>query len=456
MYRKEFINRKEELAFLDSIYDRNGFEFLVVSGRRRTGKSRLLKEFVNRKNREYLFLLCEDRKWQVNLAKFNSMISEYFNIPNADFKTFADCFKYILTQKKERIIIVIDEFSYLIKKTDIVAEFQTIVDEILVDSNIMLVLSGSAVSMMNKKVLGYKSPLYGRTTGNIFLQPMKFRNLSEWFNFASTEELIKIYSVCDGIPKYLEFFYGQNIEKEILENVFNPNSFLFREPKLLLEEELREPETYLQILEAISLGHTKVVEIANYSYMEAKDISAYLLILMDIGFIEKEYSVLDKKRARGIYKMKDNFFSFWFRFISRHYGKIEVNEPEEGIHNFKKNFNQHLGFTFEKVSGEFLVENTGKLPFRFTKTGRWWHKDKEIDIVAVNDETKQILFMECKWKNLMGKQAIKILGDLKEKSKYVDWNTNKEKEYFGLIAKKIENKAELRKEGFIIFDLDDF
>ena len=454
MFRKEFINREEELRFLDKIYNRKGFEFLVVSGRRRTGKSRLLKEFV--KNKNNIFLLCEDRKWQANLVKFNNEISKYFNIPNPDFKTFTDCFSYISSQKKKKIIVVIDEFSYLIKKTDIVAEFQTIVDEILVDSNLMLVLSGSAVSMMNKKVLGYKSPLYGRTTGNIFLQSMRFKNLSEWFKSSTCEELINIYGVCDGIPKYLEFFKGKNAEKEIIENVFNPNSFLFREPKLLLEEELREPETYLQILEAISLGYTKVVEIANYSYINAKDISSYLSILIDIGFIKREYSVLDRKRSRGVYKMKDNFFNFWFRFISPYFGKIEINELDEPIYNFKKNFNSYLGFIFEKVCKEFLIENKEKLPFQFQKIGRWWRKDMEIDLVALNEETKEIGFFEVKWKDLKEKEARKILRELKEKSKFVEWNLNNRQEFFGLIAKKIENKSKLRKQGFLVYDLKDF
>jgi len=100
-------------------------------------------------------------------------------------------------RERERLIVVIDEFSYLIKKSNIIAEFHTVVDEILSEKEIMLVLSGSAVSIMKKRVLGYKSPLYGRSTGQIFLQPLRFRNLREWFPKAKIEDLIKIYAVCD-------------------------------------------------------------------------------------------------------------------------------------------------------------------------------------------------------------------------------------------------------------------
>jgi len=241
------------------------------------------------------------------------------------------------------------------------------------------------------------------------------------------------------------------VEKEINENVFNPESFLFREPKLLLEEELREPETYFQILEAISLGYTKVVEIANYSFLEAKDISSYLSILGDIGFIQKEHSILDKKRVRGIYRMKDNFFEFWFRFVSRYFSEIEIWNSEEAWSNFRRDFNSYLGFTFERVAKEFLSE---RRPFPFIKVGRFWHKDKEIDLVALN-ENKEIAFLEVKWSDLNLRAARRILKELEDKSKFVNWNNEERKECFGIIAKKIKDKKKLKDDGYLCYDLDD-
>ena len=450
MFRKEFIDRRNELEFLDRKHKEKGFEFIIISGRRRTGKSRLLKEFV--KDRENIFLLCEERRWQYNLSKFNKAIGEYFEIPRPNFNSFSACFEFIAKEDRKGLTVVIDEFSYLIRRSDIIAEFQTIVDEILPESEIMLVLSGSAVGMMKKRVLGYKSPLYGRSTGQIFLQPLKFRDLQEWFPGTKIEDQVKIYAVCDGIPKYLEFFGGIDVEEEIKKNVFNPESFLFREPKLILEEELREPETYFQILEAISLGHTKVVEIANYSYLQAKDASSYLSVLGDIGFVRKEHSVLDKRRVRGIYRMKDNFFEFWFRFISRYFYELETWEIEGAWSEFKREFNSALGFTFEKIAMEFLVE---KKTFRFHRIGRWWRKDKEIDLVALNEETKEIAFFEVKWSDLGIKEARRILSELKEKSEFVDWNKGERGEHFGLIGKRVEGKEKLRGEGYLCYDLED-
>jgi len=426
MIRKTFINRDNELFSLNKRFKKDGFEFIVITGRRRVGKTRLLQEFS--KNKQAIFFMCEERKWQYNLDKFNNLIGKFFDIPTPNFSSFRESFEYIAKENKD-LIIVIDEFSYLIKNNDeILGEFQGIVDEILSDSNINLILSGSAVSMMKKRVLNKKSPLYGRTTSQLYVQPFRFSNLLDWFEKSDMEDIIKIFGVCDGIPKYLEFFEGKDVEQEIKENVFSPDAFLFREPKLLLEEELREPETYYQILEAMSLGHTRTTEIANYSYMEAKNISSYLSILQKLGFIQKEKSILAKKRKRGIYKIKDNFFKFWFRFISPNFANIENWQYEGAFNEFKRYFDQYLGEVFEQVCKQFV-----NLEYDYPRLGRWWYKEGEIDIVGLDQRENEILFGECKWTNK--KVSFSLLNDLKEKAGKVRWNNEDRKERYILFSK---------------------
>jgi len=119
----------------------------------------------------------------------------------------------------------------------------------------------------------------------------------------------------------------------------------------------------------------------------------------------------------------------------------------------KQNYGAYQGFIFEKTAAEFLWKT---MPFHFTKLGRWWHKDIEIDLIALNEEQKEIFFFECKWKQLKEETARRILEKLKQKSKYVDWHKDKRKEHYGLIAKQVENKGNLQKEGYMVFDLDDF
>ena len=427
MIRKTFVNRKNELSSIENSDSREGFEFIVITGRRRVGKTRLLQEFSE--DRKAIFFMCEERKWEYNLDKFNKLIGEFFDIPTPNFDSFRECFEYIAKQDKD-LILIIDEFSYLIKDKDagILGEFQGIVDEILKNKNITLILSGSAVSMMKKRVLNRKSPLYGRTTSQLNLQPFKFPELLEWFESSDLESVIQIFGVCDGIPKYLEFFEGKDVIEEIKQNLFSPDAFLFREPKLLLEEELREPETYYQILEAISLGHTRTTEIANYSYMEAKNVSSYLSILRDLDFIKKEKSILSKKRKRGIYKIKDNFFNFWFRFVSPNFAEIENWQNKAAIVDFEENFDIYLSGVFEQVCRQFL--NSVK---SYPKIGRWWYKEDEIDIVALNEKKNKILFGECKWSK--NKVPFRLLNDLKKKAEKVRWKKEKRDEEYALFSR---------------------
>ncbi len=424
MIRKTFVNRKNELSSLKNHHAREGFEFVVITGRRRVGKTRLLQEFS--KDKKCIFLMCEERKWEYNRDKFNRIIGEFFNIPTPNFKSFRDCFEYLV--KKEKIIIIIDEFSYLAKNKDIIGEFQGIVDEILSDNDLTLILSGSAVSMMKKSILSHRSPLYGRTTAQLNLQPLRFSSLLEWFHDADMEDIVKIFGVADSIPKYLEFFKGKNVNREIKQNLFSPDAFLFREPKMLLEEELREPETYYQILEAISFGHTRTTDIANHSYMEAKNVSSYLNILADLGFVEKEISMLDSRRKRGIYKIKDNYFNFWFRFVSPYFTEIENWQNEGAVSDFENYFNRYLGTVFEDICRQ-LLNSSGD----YQKLGRWWYKEDEIDIVGLNEKENKILFGECKWsKNKVG---LKQLEDLIEKTENVRWKNEKRKEIFYLFSR---------------------
>ncbi|MGB7533996.1 MAG: DUF234 domain-containing protein [Halobacteriota archaeon] len=155
----------------------------------------------------------------------------------------------------------------------------------------------------------------------------------------------------------------------------------------------------------------------------------------------------------------DNYFNFWFRYVYPYKSLIEEGKAERLVDSIKKDFNSYLGFVFEKICSEFLwereQEQERKLPFLFTKLGRWWHRDKEIDLVALNEETKEIAFFEVKWSDLELGEASRILAGLEEKAENVDWNNENRKEHFGLIGKRVEGKANLRGEGYLCYDLED-
>ena len=432
---RKFINREIELKKIESLLSSNKFEFIVIYGRRRIGKTALLKKAIE--NKKALYFLCARRNIRYNLRKFSYKVCEFLNIPKAEFGSFLEAFEAILSKEKSPIVVM-DEFGYLVEKDEgILSDFQEIVDEILKDTKAKLILCGSYISVMQGRVIGKKSPLYGRNTMQLNLKPLKFEYLFEWFPKIKFEDALKIYAVTSGIPKYLEFFEGKNVEDEIAEKFFDSSSFLYNDAINLLSEELRDYSTYFQILEAIALGYTKITEIGNYAFIEAKDVYFYLKNLRGLGIVERATPILAlRKGKRGIYKIRDNYFRFWFKFISEFQEEIESYTQDIAIENFRKKFNTYLGEVFEDLCLE-LIRNLRFFPF--TRIGKWWHKDREIDIVVLNEKTKEVLFTECKWKNKVNAES--ICKDLAEKAQHVQWHNEKRKESFAIFAKSFSKRV---------------
>ncbi|GAB6134657.1 ATP-binding protein [Thermococcus prieurii] len=450
---RKFVDRERELKTLNELYEKTGFTLVLVTGRRRIGKSRLVREFL--KDKEAIAVQFEKRVWEYNLAKLNRAIGEHFKIPVPNFATFTDAFRFIVSQTGGRLVVFLDEFSYLLRYSEVEAEFQSIVDEVLPESDVMLILSASSVGLLKRSFFDYSSPLYGRSDATLNLQPLRFRHLFEWFPSLAPEDAVKLYAVTSGVPRYLELLSGRDIEGEITRNFFDPNAFLFREAKELLEEEFREPETYYTVLEAVARGKTRVNEIAGYSFIEPKNTARYLRILEDLGILKRELPI-GRKAKRGIYRFKDLYFAFWFRFVAPYFEEIESGFPDGALEDFKRDFNRYLGFAFEDIAKQFLIElnRTEKLPFKFTKIGRWWHRGEEIDLVALNERERKALFVEVKWKDLSEREARGILKDLERKAKVTGFESWEE--LYGLIAKGVEGKEGLREESYPVWDLKDF
>lgn len=352
--------------------------------------------------------------------------------------------------------VVIDEFQNMIQEdANILNIFQSVTDTILKDSPLKLFLLGSSISVITSKVLDHKSPLYGRKTGSLELKSVSFFDLKEFFPKADMEELVEIYGFADGVPYYLVridisfwLWLKDEIEKE--------RGFLKDEVDFLMRYEFEDVSTYKLILEAIAHQKTKLNEIKNYMNVKRTDISPYLRNLIEVGMIKREVPITENVRSRlGRYYISDNFLKFWFRYIYPN-----VSSIEEGIFDIdiiKGDYNRYSGYIFEDVVKQFLIKERDKI-FKFSKIGKWWHKEREIDIVALNESTEEIMFIECKWQDLSAKQVDKILVELKEKSKFVRWNNDTRKEQFAIIVKHIKNKDKdkLRKKGVLVFDLADF
>ena len=439
-----FIDREEELKALRERLSGGNFELIVIYGRRRVGKTRLVLEAV--KDVPHVYYLAVEGD---NLRHFRETAGRAF----PEVRYAGENWESLLHALKGRIIII-DEFPNLIKEDPrVLSEFQRVIDTDLIDSKTKLILLGSSVGMMTEKVLSYRSPLYGRRTGSMRLRPLKFFHLRGFFPRASWEELMEVYGMTDGIPFYVaqvRLPFWEWLDRELR----NPVSFFRDEVDFLLRYEFTETRTYRRILEAIALGRTTPKEIRDFIGMRHSDITPYLRNLIETGLVVREVPVTEKPNSkRGRYYVADNFLAFWFRFIYPNLSAIEEGVFDVG--EIKRDYNHYLGPVFEKVARQFLIglNRAGKLPFKFTKIGRWWRKGEEIDLVALHEREKKALFVEVKWKDLHEREARGILKDLERKAELVGregWSKS-----YGLVAKSAEGKEELR-EDYLVWDLEDF
>ncbi len=434
-----FIDRKEELNKLMEIASSKKPELVLIYGRRRVGKSRLLVEFAKKTNALYLLADMSENILDILAGQVEDAFVR--------FNTWEDFFEFVYKCRHQ--IIIIDEFQYLYQ---INKAWPTVLQrwwEKIKETDKKIILCGSIISTIYKISMGYGSALYGRKTSEIQVTPLKFSAIKDFFPGYSIKQLIKAYSILGGVPRYLEEFDSKlSIEENVKKKILDKTAFLYNEPMNLLFEEFRDPAPYASILLAITQGYVKFAEIAEISKLQSHKLSKYLLVLERAGLIEKEIPVTEKKIKTKTtkYRVNDNFYKFWFRFIFKNKSAIERGLLKEVFGAIKEGFNSFVGKSFEDMCIEFVIDTEF---FNLTKIGKWWHKDKEIDIVAVNDDTKEILFCECKWQNKVN--ARKIVDELKAKAKFVEWNNGERKERYCVFAKSF--KEEVDDEDITLFDL---
>ena len=435
-----FIGRNAELKKLDEMYASDKFEFAVIYGRRRVGKTTLIKEFI--KDKKSIYFLAREADGTANLNGFSSDI--YFVTAkelkkNAFFSDWENAFDYIYQISKDnRIILVIDEYPFLAGGYRTISSIlQAHIDNQFKDSKLFLILCGSSMSFMEYQVLGYKSPLYGRRTAQFKILPFSFfESLPFYNNFACVDKAV-IYGMTGGIPEYLNKI---NTDKSVFENIINlfltSSGLLFEEPSNLLKQELREPATYNSIIESIASGASRLNEIATKCGTESNKCAKYLKSLISLGIVKKELPVIDTSSKKSIYLLDDMMFRFWYRFVFTNMSGI-VSGLGEAIFDYevKQELPMYMGLVFEEICKQYLLEEAKKnnLPFLPGKIGRWWgnnpreKRQEEIDILTCRKDN--ILFCECKWTN--APMDIDVLIDLIRKSELFNYKNK----WFWLFSK---------------------
>lgn len=425
-----FINREKELTFLEQKWMEDRAQMIVLWGKRRVGKTETVKQFI--KTKPHVYFLAESTHEKEQLKRFSSAVGEFFGEPlllTRGFDSWEECFRYI-KEKQKRFILVIDEFPYLIQSNSAIPSlFQKAWDEYLSGSMVYLLLLGSSVAMMETEVLGYKAPLYGRRTGQWKIQPMPFNSVRMFRKKTSFEDQILHYGVGGGTPAYwLWFAKDRDFYQNLKNHVLKKGEPLYDEVEFILREELREPRYYFALLQAIAQGKRKLSEIVNATGIPQPTSNKYLGVLSDLDIVEREVPVTEDKphkSKKGLYKIKDEFFQFWFRFIFPSRGELEMDRGDSVIKRIKLGMSDYISFVYEKVALE-IIRNDADSFVPFERLGKWWDKNEEIDIVGISREDNALLLGEVKWsQKRVGTDLYKELLVKSEKVNWGDENTNR-------------------------------
>ena len=404
-----FIGRKYELNKLNELYNSDRFEFAVIYGRRRVGKSTLIKEFC--KDKKAIYYMGMEAASQSNIDSLSAAIWDFEGrkLPAPSFGSYEALFDYIDTISDERIILAIDEYPYLAEDYPALSSLlQKHIDLKWKDSKLMLILCGSSMSFMENQVLGYKSPLYGRRTAQFRLEAFRYYELKEFDWNYTDEELAMIYGITGGIAEYVSFIDGSRTVKENILNMYlDQAGRMFEEPSNLMKQELREPRMYHTILGNIASGSSTLNEIAGKAGESTSSCAYHLGALQALDIIKKETPAGEKESSRKtIYRLKDSAFRFWYRFVFPYQTFIVNGNGEYVYENFVNPFlPTFMGIVFEDMCFSYLMhpETLMNAPFPYSAAGRWWgnnakeKRQEEIDICAFGENA--VLLCECKWRN---------------------------------------------------------
>lgn len=424
-----FYNRKIELEYLESKYNDNKAELLIFWGRRRIGKTFLLREFCARK--KGVFLLATASSSLDNLEYFSKELADHFKDERLDARPLLnwDEFCIYLNEKiKKRTLVVIDEYPYLIENNPAISSiFQKYWDKSLQDnSNLMLILNGSAISMMEKETLEYRSPLYGRRTGQWFLEAFEAVSANDFFGFKKLTYAIEAYAVTSGIPYYCKILSGQkDIYSAIKNKILTKGEVLFEEVDFLLRQEFRTPRSYFPILKAIDQGAHKFGEISSKTGYEKSNLTKYMSSLMKLKLLRREVPVTEsrpEKSRKNLYFINDNFINFWFRFVFPHLSDLEFGKIEKVMNEYViPEFDYYVSQKVEPIIIDLLKKDFFNLGLDFKALGRYWDNNTEIDIWGETTDNR-IIIGEIKWTKTPCKKNVYF--DLIEKVKPMRLNKN--------------------------------
>ncbi|WMT50721.1 MAG: ATP-binding protein [Ferroplasma sp.] len=470
-----FFDRERELEGL--IADIEKYKSLIVLyGNRRVGKTELIKRVINKIGGIYLYV-DNTKSSTLLLREFSQIIREYFNTSLFNPPDWDLFMKGLFELSRNRqTAVYFDEFQRFedINKSVFTA-LQKNVDLYIDTSRLSIVCSGSSIGLIKKIFMDISLPLYKRATFIMHLKNFDFVTSYKYLRI-SIEDAIKMYSIFGGSPQFYKYFRLNSIKnvEEMIKNIFlsSTSAYVFEPRDFITEEFGRRSQTYFSILYAIATGNTRVSEIANMTDVKATSLQPYLFELRDIlNLITYELPVTNKNNKidkKGIYKLTDSYMEFWFGHFYPNMNQFELGNYRGVVNSLIQSVDAIAPHKFEEICRDLIIymnnEKAGIMPFSIQKVGKWWGRNgynsagkdqEEIDILAINEEKKAIMFGECKWTGRPG--DISIYEDLKRKAMSVQWNNKDRNEYFILFSRSgftDKMKAMAEEDNVILFDLD--
>jgi len=417
MARPQFVNRDDELDLLYSRFGRDEADLIVIYGRRRLGKSALVREAIGDRDDAVYWQATEETS-EAQLANFVDGASETFPLLEDIQRDWEALLRAL---GRENAVVVLDEFPYLVESDDALpSKVQRVWDLHLEDTEMTLVLVGSSISIMEEKVLSGGSPLYGRRTATIDLPPLTIEDAQAFYPAEDPDGIVQSWSVFGGTPYYLraltpEASLAENIQTQIL----SEHGVLHNEPEFLLRTEfgIREPQTYYTILRAIATGRRAANEIADFVGVDSNALGSYLSKLRRLRLVERDIPVTANPNAtrKSRYRLKEPLFRFWFRYVYGQEGKIAQLGAEAYDELVAPSFTEYMGPMFELVCQNALPD---LVPKTYRGIGYWWHRDHELDVVGLASDGT-VVAGECKYTTREMHEG--DLADLERSATQVDW-----------------------------------
>ena len=397
-----FVGRESELKEFHEIFTSSRFEFVVVYGRRRIGKTTLISKACE--GHRTIFHLAAKTTGTKTLSDLSTAaaagLDEGFGI---GFPTLEVFLEYIAEKAKEEpLILVIDEFPFFCASIpEAMGVFQRCIDLRFPKTRLKLVLSGSSVSFMEHQVLGDKSPLYGRRTAQFKILPFSLQETKELYG-GSDIDTVRVQAITGGVPLYVSYFSPKkNLEEEVARLFFHVNGLLYNEPMNILNMEVNQPQVYFTVLELMARGVNKHIEISDKSGLSPTQASYYLSTLRELGLVADILPFGEKNKKRTLWVIKDGLFLFYFKHVYPYRALIERGRNDGVTAQLKKSFSAHMGKPFEEICKEYLLIHPELM---IIEIGSWWGSDprskqeEEIDIVARTADG-ELIFGECKFTN---------------------------------------------------------